>query len=593
MQTNSRGETLVFLRNAGERQVAVFFDGALLNVPWDNRVDLGLIPAAAIARLSVVRGVTPVEYGANTIGGAVNVMTRSPLTGAPGAAVDSKAGGAGLFEVAGSAVRRIGTTGILLGAGYRRHGDMPLAAGADLPFNQIGSRRRSNTDLRQAQGYLRVEHMRDDGGAVAASVLFVDGEKGVAPEGHVPPGDARFWRYPDWRMWMGIVSGDGAVGNGLDWKGSVWIQAFDQTIDSFGTVALARRDERQRDENLTYGARLILSRDLSFGRLLYALNGLLSTHDQTNLTFPDDAAAGEGGQAFLSFRQWTLSQGLEYEAGLGDRFDLSLGVGLDLMAAPRTGDKPGIGDFVVWNLAAAARYALAPDWSLRAAVGRKTRLPTLRELFGTALRRFLVNPDLKPESAFLAELALEGRWRNGGLHLAPFASVVNDGIDQRNVVVDGRSLRQRINLAGSHTLGVEIGGDLDLPAGLALDGHVTHMRTRGRRAPADAATLLPEKPRLIARAALTHHAPSGLDTRLEIAHRGRAFSLGPLNELVPLAVSTTLNLRLAYRLERVLPALGGVEIYLRIDNLTDGVIEPQAGLPDAGRWLKGGLRASF
>ncbi|RMD90275.1 MAG: hypothetical protein D6807_02090, partial [Alphaproteobacteria bacterium] len=34
IQTNSRGETLVFLRNAGERQVAVFLDGALLNVPW-------------------------------------------------------------------------------------------------------------------------------------------------------------------------------------------------------------------------------------------------------------------------------------------------------------------------------------------------------------------------------------------------------------------------------------------------------------------------------------------------------------------------------------------------------------------------------
>lgn len=45
VQTNSRGETHVYLRNSGERQVAFFFDGALLNVPWDYRVDLSLIPS--------------------------------------------------------------------------------------------------------------------------------------------------------------------------------------------------------------------------------------------------------------------------------------------------------------------------------------------------------------------------------------------------------------------------------------------------------------------------------------------------------------------------------------------------------------------
>ncbi|MGB1375120.1 MAG: TonB-dependent receptor plug domain-containing protein, partial [Rhodothermales bacterium] len=45
VQTNSRGETLVYIRSAGERQVAVFLDGAPLNIAWDNRIDLSLVPA--------------------------------------------------------------------------------------------------------------------------------------------------------------------------------------------------------------------------------------------------------------------------------------------------------------------------------------------------------------------------------------------------------------------------------------------------------------------------------------------------------------------------------------------------------------------
>jgi iron complex outermembrane receptor protein len=42
VQTNSRGETLFYPRGSGERQVAVFLDGALLTIPWDYRYDLDL-----------------------------------------------------------------------------------------------------------------------------------------------------------------------------------------------------------------------------------------------------------------------------------------------------------------------------------------------------------------------------------------------------------------------------------------------------------------------------------------------------------------------------------------------------------------------
>ncbi len=44
MQTNSRGESLFYMRGANERQSALFFDGVALNIPWDNRVDLSMLP---------------------------------------------------------------------------------------------------------------------------------------------------------------------------------------------------------------------------------------------------------------------------------------------------------------------------------------------------------------------------------------------------------------------------------------------------------------------------------------------------------------------------------------------------------------------
>ena len=41
---NSRGEAIAFVRNAAERQVAIFYEGADINVPLDNRLDLSLVP---------------------------------------------------------------------------------------------------------------------------------------------------------------------------------------------------------------------------------------------------------------------------------------------------------------------------------------------------------------------------------------------------------------------------------------------------------------------------------------------------------------------------------------------------------------------
>ncbi len=70
-QTNSRGESLFYLRGANERQLGLFFDGVLLNIPWDNRIDLSLLPTNNFESVQVIKGVPSSIYGANNIAGVV------------------------------------------------------------------------------------------------------------------------------------------------------------------------------------------------------------------------------------------------------------------------------------------------------------------------------------------------------------------------------------------------------------------------------------------------------------------------------------------------------------------------------------------
>ncbi|MGQ9708714.1 MAG: TonB-dependent receptor [bacterium] len=65
----------VSLRGATAEQTLVMLDGVRLNLSLNNQVDLTLIPPGTINRIEVVRGGASALYGANPIGGVINLIT--------------------------------------------------------------------------------------------------------------------------------------------------------------------------------------------------------------------------------------------------------------------------------------------------------------------------------------------------------------------------------------------------------------------------------------------------------------------------------------------------------------------------------------
>src|SRR5690606_28671106 len=142
---------------------------------------------------------------------------------------------------------------------------------------------------------------------------------------------------------------------------------------------------------------------------------------------------------------------------------------------------------------------------LRATAGAKVRFPTMRELFGEALRRFQVNPDLRPETSFLAEAGVEAASGAVSGEAVVFLNRTYDTIDQETLG-DGR--RRRINLDGSRVYGVEVGGTARPLPRLSVDGHATWMHVRaftdtGSRP-------LTEKPALLGTLTAVHNTRGGL-----------------------------------------------------------------------------------
>lgn len=588
VQTNSRGETLVYLRAAGERQVAFFFDGALLNIPWDNRIDLGLLPSGVVGGITVAKGVPSVLWGANVLGGAVNIVSRG-LDGEGDfteATVQggSHAFGQGVLTHLGrrGAVSYVGSVGYARRDGFAVPGDLDAAT---LHFSQPSDDVRTNTDYALANGFGRVGYAWDERTEIGISALHVNSEKGVAPESHVDPasGGVRFWRYPDWQTTMLIVNGKAGLGAATDLRGAVWGSVFGQTIASYAGVTYDQLDGEQEDDDLTLGGRAILQRRFAPVTLRLGLNALTSRHEQVDTAFED----GQRSEAPVqTYRQGLYSVGLEAETSPLAPLTLTAGLSLDALTTPETGDKPARDPFVDYGVTAGGTYRLDKVWTLHASVGRKTRFPTLRELFGEALNRFLVNLDLRPESSLLAEAGFRREGERLSGEATAFLNRTDDTIDQRRLE-DGR--RQRINLGGSRVVGVELAGAARLLQRVRLDGHLTVMRVRGIDE-AGEPTRLSEKPEVIGRLAATYNPGRGPNATVEAVYRGEAFSPDGPESFARLAPSLVLNARVGYRLSvREVAA----ELFARVDNLTDAVVLPQLGLPEPGREVQVGVKLAL
>lgn len=601
VQTNSRGEALVYLRGSAERQVALFFDGALMNVPWDNRLDMSMLPTGAVGGITVSKGAPSVLYGANTLGGTINMVSLDYSDEGSTTQLGTQAGSSGLF---GGTLLHMGRTGgfrYIGEAGYTSRDGFPLPSDARLQYNQAESDLRTNSDISSFNLYLRGENQFSENAEIGVAAFYTSAEKGVAPEGHVE--DARFWRYPSWQGLTVSVNSEAIAGEDREWffRGAAWGTTFAQDIAQYEDATYAVRTAQEEDRDVTLGARLIAGRILGDGRVTLALNGLSSSHDQRDLEYDSTGALVElrddNGTVIpypvAEYQQQVLSAGLELEQRFAP-LTLTLGASLDGMRTPMTGDKPAQGSFSDYSVMGGVSYDIDDALALRVSGGRKTRFPTMRELYGEALRRFLINPNLRPEETWVGEVGLETRGAPGSLGVIGFHYDTRNTIDQRNFDTLGGRKRQRINLQGSTSTGLEIAGALRAFAPLRVDGHFTYVDSRGRATGADGSDstfYLTEKPEILSTITAEYAFRFGLLPSIELVHTGVAYSPNDDNEMVQLDPSTVLNVRLAYRFTPWGETV--TQIYARVNNATDALVQPQLGLPAAGREFIAGVKLSL
>ncbi|HET9458360.1 MAG TPA: TonB-dependent receptor [Sphingomicrobium sp.] len=581
VRVNSRGEAIVRVRGSEERQTQVFLDGAPLAVPWDGRADIGVLPAGLIGSVSATKGAVPIEYGANAVAGVIDLRTRSGDE--RGIDASARIGSLGFVDSSAVATIPVRDLGFTFAAAAMSRDAEPVASLEALPFSQPRSRRRLNTDL-DSMSLFGAAQLERGPVLLRASLLHFEAARGIAPESDRDPAETapRYWRYPDIAQTQLNLGSEIDLSQGAALRLVGWRQWFSQTIQQYQDQTYSTLSAREDDEDDTVGGRAVLTAEAGPMTIRIVGTAQTSRHAQRDTPLP---SGPEGPK--LVYRQNLYTLGGEVDAPLGPG-RASAGLAYDRSTNPLTGDKlsqPGRGALA---FSAAYRLPLGNDWILTLSGGRRNRFPSARELFGEALGRFLPNPALKPEQAWLGDVELRYETGRVSAVLNPFVARVEDTIAQRVVTVDGRNLRQRYNLSGSTSIGVDAAASWQVSdrLGLALEAALLRARADSGTAPF---RRLPQRPSYEITAAADFAATARLTLRGELRRVGPAVDLGPDGEKTRLAPGNELNLRARWRVG-ALP--GGPRLFLvgSVENLLDDVITPQLGLPLPGRAFRFGFQ---
>ena len=246
----------------------------------------------------------------------------------------------------------------------------------------------------------------------------------------------------------------------------------------------------------------------------------------------------------------------------GDRFNLTAGARID--------DHDRFGSHT--TLGANASFALSGGWRLRASWGQGFKAPTLSQLYG-----YGGNVSLKPETSEAFDAGIELGNRNAAVHFA--ATLFRR--DSRELI-DYVTPTGYFNISRARAQGLELEGSARIDGNVTVSAAYTYLAATNRSTGND----LARRPRNLVSVSADWTTPlQGLKLGADVRLVGDSFDdRGNVTRLDGYGLLT---------LRAAVPLGEHLELYGRIENVTDAAYQTVAGYGTYGRSAYGGVRVTW
>lgn len=576
ISNNSRNEKTVYVRGFDSRQVPLYIDGIPVYVLYDGYVDFNRFTTADIADIQVSKGFSSVVYGANTLGGAINLVSRKPTKELEGDVTVGYASG-NERRVSANAGTNQKSWYLQVGADYLDSDYFPLSSDF-MPTATENGGHRNNSYRKDSKASVKVGITPNDTDEYALSYIRQDGEKGQPPS--TDPAAARYWQWPYWNKESVYFISKTALGDSETLRLRLFHDQFDNEVDSFtdgsyttlktsgsGSVGTGRSIYNDSSPG---GSVELETKRIKNNTLKFITHYKQDNHEESDAN----------GQINADFQDTLRSYAVEDNIDLTDRLMLSVGLARHEITPDSVfsrGNAYSLPDKQAANNGQAGLFFDYTDHTrFYATIAQKTRLPTLKDRYSQRLGSYVENPGLKPEGAINYEIGYQGQlWGKAKAEAALFYSDINDKIQSAFIGTVGSSCTsgnkcQMQNVGEVHIPGLELGISSPINAWLEAGANYTYLNPE---VVSDSTTKLTDIPSHKITTHLTVHPMEKVDLiGLVEADSGRWAS-----NTVKLDGFVTADVKAVYHPIEVLSMEAG------INNIADENYSLANGFPNTGR----------
>lgn len=580
LSVNARNENEVYVRGFNAQQVPIYVDGIPLTSPYEGYVDLGRFSTFDLAEVRVAKGAASVLYGPNTLGGAINLISRKPVKELEGdfrvgigtnglrkGAINIGSKHQTWYAQFGASAQHL--DGFALPKGFKDYKRIPTDTG----------RYRANADEKNHRVSFKVgltPHANDE---YVLGYSRLDAEKGNPVYTGRSEDGIRFWRWPEWDKETVYLLSNTQI-NDNNFLKTRWY--YDEQVTQADAYKNDHYDQVLVNKN--FPSRV---KDRSVGLSLEWVNDTFSDHSlHTALHLRQDKHKEQDGKSPLKkYKDHSVSIALEDTWSFAPYWQLRTGLSHDRMKTKYADHFESSSNHATNAVIELSKQLDAYDALIYGALSYKTRFPTLKDRYFNRRGQGLTNPNLQPETARHLELGLQtSPWSNGVLQTSVFYSRLHNVIESVNTPAPSKTAcggnrfcAQNQNIGKARHLGFEMAIDQALGSQFELNAAYQYIAQRNLTDKFMRLTHVPRH-RLITELVWKPHSTLSLSTAVELeSGRWVPISGSGRNAFRSLSGFGDINLNAAWQPHKQWRLDGGV------NNMANKWYELADGYPMPGR----------
>ena len=479
-----RNESMVSVRGFDLRQVPVYMDGIPIYVPYDGYVDLARFTTFDLAAIDVSKGFSSVLYGPNSLGGAINLISRKPskkleYDGSLG--MINENGYKGNINI-GSNLGKFYFQG---GFSYLDRNSTRMSSDFIPTANENGGQRDNSYQTDQKISF-KIGWTPTGKSEYAIGYINQQGEKGNPVYTGSDPLNSlllkpRFWQWPNWDKESFYFISNSNFDDKNSFKTRLYFDRFENTLDSYDDASYSAQTKAYAFEsiyndytyggNIEYNTKFIPKNDLKI-----AFHFKEDVHRENNL-----------GEPVRHFIDNTVLVGIEDIYKVNSNFTIIPGVSYNIRNNKEAedynsttkviSDYPSADASDAFNAQIGLFYQLNQQQKLGATVSQKTRFATIKDRYSYRMGTAIPNPDLKPEKAINYELNYTANlFSKITFQTALFYSSLSDAILSVSNVEPGKSQMQ--NFGEAEYRGIEAQLNYTVLQNLSLNFNYTYIERK-------------------------------------------------------------------------------------------------------------------